>query len=207
MSNTIDLEVRVVPTSSLTLDPANARKHGTRNLSAIASSLRDFGQRKPLVVHGSVVVAGNGTLEAALSLGWERIAVALCPADWTLEQARAYALADNHTGDLSEWDPTVLADQLIELDAVGWDLSAYGFQQLTPPGSKGSFLDDMRDDTPPPETPFITPETYPLPYGFRADQRSRIIDAVNKAKTDGDQPDAPTALAYIAGLYLEGKIA
>jgi hypothetical protein len=67
-----------IPIESLHLDPANARKHGDRNRLAIRSSLARFGQRKPIVVRkdGMVVEAGNGTLEAAIELGWDQIATA-----------------------------------------------------------------------------------------------------------------------------------
>jgi site-specific DNA-methyltransferase (adenine-specific) len=33
---------------------------------------------------------------------------------------------------LAEWDAKILADQLIELDAVGWDVSEFGFEALQP---------------------------------------------------------------------------
>ena len=60
--------------SDLAIDPANVRKHDDRNLAAIKSSLSRFGQQKPIVIRpdGSVV-AGNGTLAAAQSLGWETL--------------------------------------------------------------------------------------------------------------------------------------
>jgi ParB-like chromosome segregation protein Spo0J len=59
--------------ADLSLDPNNARKHSQRNLDAIAASLKQFGQRKPIVVHRGVVLAGNGTVEAAKTLGWTEI--------------------------------------------------------------------------------------------------------------------------------------
>jgi ParB family chromosome partitioning protein len=130
---TADLKVERVSITALTPDPTNARKHSQKNLDAIAGSLRQFGQRRPLVVYGSTVIAGNGTLEAAKSLGWTEIAVTRVPSDWSPEQAKAYALADNRTAELAEWDSDVLADQLIELDAVGFDLSEFGFAQMEPP--------------------------------------------------------------------------
>lgn len=128
-----DLNVVVVPVVDLVADPENARKHSARNLEAIAGSLRLFGQRRPLVVHGQVVIAGNGTLEAAKSLGWTHVAITRTPADWSVEQARAYALADNRTAELADWDDRILADQLVELDAVGWDVAEFGFEPLRPP--------------------------------------------------------------------------
>ena len=113
--------------AQLSLDPKNARKHSARNLEAIAASLLKFGQRKPLVVHRGVVLAGNGTLEAARSLGWTEIDVAEVPDDWDNDTAKAYALADNRTAELAEWDESELAKQLLELQDADWDITELGF--------------------------------------------------------------------------------
>jgi ParB-like chromosome segregation protein Spo0J len=133
----VTLKISTVQISSLTPDPENARKHDERNLKAIENSLRQFGQRRPLVVTGDgVVVAGNGTLQAAKRLGWQEIDVTRTPPEWTYEQARAYAIADNRTAELASWNDTILAEQLIELDAVGWELDQLGFESITPPGEE-----------------------------------------------------------------------
>jgi hypothetical protein len=105
-----------------------------RTLILLQGVLKRFGQRKPLVVTGAnIVIAGNGTLEAAKKLGWSEIVVAYVPSDWTFEHARAYALVDNRTAELAEWDADKLAMQLIELDSVGWELDDVGFEKLEPP--------------------------------------------------------------------------
>ena len=114
--------------AQLSLDPTNARKHSPRNLEAIAASLNKFGQRKPIVVHKGVVLAGNGTLEAAKILGWTEIEVAEVPSDWDLDTAKAYALADNRTAELAEWDESELAKQLLELQDADWDITELGFE-------------------------------------------------------------------------------
>ena len=115
------MTIETVSIDSLSADPANARKHGERNLDAIAASLRRFGQQKPIVVdsHG-VVRAGNGQLAAAKLLGWTEIRVVrseLPPTELT-----AFAIADNRTGELAEWDTEVLAGLLsdAELGDVGF---------------------------------------------------------------------------------------
>jgi len=114
--------------SELTADPNNARKHSDKNLDAIASSLEKFGQRKPIVVHNGVVIAGNGTLEAAQKLGWHEIAITEVPDNWDADTAKAYAIADNRTAELAEWDKDVLASQLLELENSDWDLIDLGFE-------------------------------------------------------------------------------
>lgn len=137
--------MKTVAISELQLDPNNARKHSTRNLEAISESLVKFGQRKPLVVHRGVVIAGNGTLEAARLIGWTEIQIAEVPDDWDKETAKAYALADNRSAELAEWDEATLAKQLLELDANGWDIEALGFQQREVERPEPVDVDDVPD--------------------------------------------------------------
>lgn len=140
------MKIETVPIGSLTLDPENARKHTKKNLEAIAGSLSTFGQRRPLVVWDGIVIAGNGTLEAARSLGWKDIEITRVPPDWTHDQARAYALADNRTAELADWDHEILADQLIDLDSVGYEISDWGFEPLAPPsGDAGDAFTGLPD--------------------------------------------------------------
>ena len=95
----------------LSNDPANARKHNDRNIDAIIASLRRFGQQKPIVIdRTNIVRAGNGTLEAARRLGWESIDCVTTSLQGS--DAIAYAIADNRTAELAEWDEDTLAAQL-----------------------------------------------------------------------------------------------
>ena len=126
-----NLTIETVKTDDLTLDPNNARKHNARNIEVIANSLKSFGQRKPIVVtRDNIVVAGNGTLEAARSLGWEFISVARVPDEWSHEQVIAYALTDNRSAELAEWDANVLADQLLDISTL-FDTQEFGFNPLS----------------------------------------------------------------------------
>jgi len=149
----VSLTVTTAPIDTLALDPRNARKHGRRNLDAIKASLAEFGQRRPLVVDiDMTVIAGNGTLEAARDLGWSEIDVTVVPADWTPEQARAYALADNRTAELATWDEDVLFETLTELDLAGWDVDALGFDL---PDNVSGIIEDEAPE--PPEDPITKP--------------------------------------------------
>jgi len=102
-------------TGELQLDPRNARLHGPRNLEAMQASLERFGQQRPIVVSADgVVLAGNATLQAARALGWTHIdAVRTSLAD---AEAVAYAVADNRTAELAEWDAAVLGKLAQEVD-------------------------------------------------------------------------------------------
>lgn len=119
------MRIETMPLSALVSDDANARAHDERNLDAIKASLVAFGQQKPIVIdRGNRVIAGNGTLAAAVALGWESLKCVRT--SLTAAQARAYGIADNRTGELSTWDTSALASILTDidealLDAVGFD--------------------------------------------------------------------------------------
>lgn len=118
----------------LTLDPHNARDHAN-GVPEIAQSLLSFGQVKPIVLWGpdNVVMAGNGTVLAAREIGETELYAVRLPDDWDYDRARAFALADNRTAELSTWNLVELENTRWELDANGWDVQQFGFDQLRPP--------------------------------------------------------------------------
>src|SRR5262245_60793327 len=85
-----------VPIDSLQELEGNPRRG---DLEAVARSLREYKQRKPIIAtRDGTVIAGNHTLAAARLLGWPVIAV--LHVDDDEQRARAFALADNRTHDL-----------------------------------------------------------------------------------------------------------
>lgn len=120
------MEIKIQKIADLEHDAHNARKHPESQLSALKESLRRFGQAKPIVITSAgVVVAGNGTLEAARELGWTEIETVEIPAHWDAATTKAFALADNRTAELAQWDARELLSQLEELDE--FDMQALGF--------------------------------------------------------------------------------
>jgi DNA modification methylase len=112
--------------AALHLDPANVRRHPERNLDAIKASLARFGQQRPILVDADGIVrAGNGTLMAARALGWAEIDCVRT--ELRGAEATAYAIADNRTAELAEWEDGLLAEQLDALRVDGVDLGAIGF--------------------------------------------------------------------------------
>ena len=110
--------------TTLQLLPGNPRRG---DVAAVARSLDAFGQRKPIVaLRDGTVIAGNHTLQAAQSLGWEKIAVVWVDDDDAT--AKAFALADNRTAELGKYDNQALAaliNEVAQLDdellaATGW---------------------------------------------------------------------------------------
>lgn len=84
-------------------------------VDAVATSIKEFGFRQPIVVDKSgTVIVGHTRLKAAEKLGMKKVPVHV--ADMTPAQARAYRLADNKTNELAEWDDALLKIELEGLD-------------------------------------------------------------------------------------------
>lgn len=116
-----------VDLSTLTVDPNNTRKHNARSIDGVKRSLQKFGQRLPIIVQkqGLLVRVGNGRVLAARQLGWTHIAALVV--DESEADALQYAIADNRTGELSDWDYESLANQLKSLST---GLSDFQYEDL-----------------------------------------------------------------------------
>ena len=199
------MKIQAVDIEELKCDPANVRAHPTRNLDAIKASLTRFGQQKPIVVdQDGVVVAGNGTLEAARELGLGKLNIVrtkLKGSDRT-----AYAIADNRSGELAEWSEDLgqLLKSLQDDDAI--DHLSTGFTDEEIEGITGMF--DVDEQGLP-----ILPDGdragfQQMTFTLSDEQVDTVKAAVQKAKQAGPFVDAANensngnALARIGEVYL-----
>lgn len=95
------------------------------DVDAIASSYKEFGQIKPIVVAENgdgryVIIAGNHQYQAAKRLGWDSIACTVLDADE--KKAMAFAYADNRTSDLGGYDEDLLMQMIGEIGSEYSDL-------------------------------------------------------------------------------------
>lgn len=168
------LKSLLVDIVSLTPDPNNARTHPERNMISIMQSLQMYGQVKPIVVRRDkmIIVAGNGTYEAATRLAWTQIAASIV--DMTDVEAAGYGLADNRSAELAKWDFEVVArlDQLL-LEAghasIGWSLDELEVLRAAdwqPP----PIIDDGDGTSSEPE---------PLLISFKPDDYTEVGQAIN----------------------------
>lgn len=123
-----------VEIAGLTPDPRNARLHDERNIREVMESYKAHGQRKTIVVQRQadngqrmVVRAGNGQMEAAKRLGWTHIAAVVV--DENDRDAIRFAIRDNRTAELAEWDFKVLATEEASLREYGSSLTELGWTQ------------------------------------------------------------------------------
>ena len=155
--------------SDLKQDHKNARKRTETSASLLKESLQRYGPARSIVIdEDDRILAGNGTVEAALGLGIEGLRVidanpdeiiAVRRTGLTEDQKVGLALADNRTADLAEWDAEMLHRLSEEHDIAPWfeddDVEALleQVEQLEPEEGKTD-----PDETPePPEDPITKP--------------------------------------------------
>lgn len=149
--------LRLVPVGELSKDPANVRQHPEKNHAATRASLKRFGQRTPIVVQSDdmIVRAGNDRLAIFCEEGWSHIAALLV--DENNVEAAAYAIADNRSSELAEWDAEALNRQLHALQKEGIDLGELGFDDSDVADLLAGIetLDDDVDDPGPEDPPKV----------------------------------------------------
>ena len=99
-------------------DPKNARKRTDRSAKLIKQSLEQYGAARSIVIdENNRILAGNGTIAGAKAAGIKNLKIieangdeiiAVKRSNLTEDQKVGLAIADNRTGDLSEWDIDML---------------------------------------------------------------------------------------------------
>ena len=85
-------------------------------VDAVASSIKNFGFKNPIVIDSdNEIINGHTRLKAAKKLGLDTVPVIIAD-DLTEAQKKAFRLADNKVSEIAEWDIELLN---IELESIG----------------------------------------------------------------------------------------
>lgn len=115
----------------------NNPRNNEEAVKKVANSIKEFGFNQPIVVDkDNVIIVGHTRYLAAQELGLTEAPV-IVAGNLSDEQARAYRLADNKTGELAGWDFEKLALELEQIEDI--NMSDFGFIE-------GSDLDITDDD-------------------------------------------------------------
>jgi|SRR5579872_211759 len=107
--------------------PLNARKITDAAIGKVATSIREFGWRQPIVVEPSgVIVIGHVRRLAALRLGLTEVPVHVAD-NLSPVQLKALRLMDNRSHEEVIWDLDLLGAELLDLKGLELDLSLTGF--------------------------------------------------------------------------------
>lgn len=123
-----NLKIEYRPVGKLKPYAKNARAHPPEQIEAIVKSIKRFGFYAPVLVDSKrgTILKGHGAFQAACQLGMRTVP---CTEVGGLSEAelRALILADNKLAERSGWDKALLAGELTDLKAMGFDLELTGF--------------------------------------------------------------------------------
>jgi hypothetical protein len=120
------MQVEDRPLASIKPYDRNPRLNDS-GVEAVATSIKEFGFRQPIVIdENDVIIVGHTRYKAALKLKLATVPVHVARG-LNPDQARAYRLADNQTATLSTWHSDLLAQELLALQEAQFDLPLTGF--------------------------------------------------------------------------------
>jgi len=123
----------------------NARRHSPEQVSQLAKSIERWGWTMPVLIDETgEIIAGHGRVDAARQLGLVEVPC-MVAAGWSVDQKRAYALADNKLPLNASWDEDLLRVEVADLvkaeftsiGDIGFSVKEIG-KLLSPPDAGSS---------------------------------------------------------------------
>lgn len=128
----------------------NPRKN-EKAVDAVASSIRNFGFKVPIIIDkNNVVICGHTRILASRKLGMEEVPCVIAD-DLSEDQVKAFRLADNKTAELAEWDMDKLAE---ELQLIDMDMLQFGFEDLEDSLERDVLEDEFDENEELPTNPY-----------------------------------------------------
>jgi ParB-like chromosome segregation protein Spo0J len=134
----VKLVIKYLALDDIAADPRNARKHPPAQIRKIERLIAEYGWTTPMGIADGQLIYGHARRTAARNLRDRGVAIPGNPdpdkgptvdlSHLSAVQRRAYALADNRASLDAGFDADVLADELADLDADGFDLDLTGFE-------------------------------------------------------------------------------
>lgn len=135
------MQIIMMNVSDLIPYAKNAR-HNEKAVDKVASSIKEFGFKNPIIVdEKNEIIAGHTRLLAAKKLGIAEVPTIKVD-DLTPEQVKAFRIADNKTAEIAEWDFDLLAQELEELILADYNLELTGFDF----SEAEQLLDSLKDE-------------------------------------------------------------
>ena len=110
----------------------NNPRNNENAIDKVASSIKEFGFKVPIVVDkDKVVVTGHTRLLASKKLGLEEVPCVIAE-DLSEAQIKAFRIADNKVSEYSTWDNELLNIELEQLEELNFDMSEFGVSVFEP---------------------------------------------------------------------------
>lgn len=136
------LKIEQKPISEIIPYENNPRKN-EQAVDAVAESIRQFGFKVPIIIDKeNIIIAGHTRLKAAEKLGLDSVPVIVAD-DLTEEQATAFRLVDNKTGELAEWDFEKLKEEIETIKSI--DMAEFGFMVEQLQSEKEGTIEELHE--------------------------------------------------------------
>ena len=152
-----DLQIEQVEVRTLKPHPDNPRVHPKTQIRQIAESIKAFGFRMPVVIDADGrLICGHARIEACKLIGMARVP-AIRVTDLSESQIRGLLIADNRLTEISNWDDTLLAQNLkvlsdldldFDIETIGFDYGEIEQRILGLEGEVASESDDEDGEIP-----------------------------------------------------------
>lgn len=97
--------------------PHNPRTISAEAISKVSESIKEYGFQQPIVVDKkNIIVVGHTRWLAAIELNLKKVPTVTFTG--TKKQADAYRIADNRTGEETDWNNELLIDELNSIDGL-----------------------------------------------------------------------------------------
>ena len=124
----------------------NNPRRNENAIDKVASSIKEFGFKVPIVIDkDKVVVTGHTRLLASKKLGLEQVPCVVAD-DLSKAQIKAFRLADNKVSEFSTWDMELLKVELEELEELNFEVSDLGFEFMSMDQLDIPTFDDFDDE-------------------------------------------------------------
>lgn len=169
----------------------NSRTHSEAQVAQIAASIAEFGFTNPVLIdEAGGIIAGHGRVMGARQLGLARVPC-IRLSHLTELQRRAYVIADNKLALNAGWDNALLAQELRDISASGFDAALTGFAD----DEIGQLL--AAADVP--FEPAADPDDAPVPPTSPVSRAGDIWQLGNHRLLCGDSTSAESYAALLGG--------
>ena len=140
------MKIETINISDITPYEKNAKSHPKKQIDLLAENISRFGFTTPcLIDKDNNLIAGHGRLEAVKTLGWTDVPCVRME-NLTEDEVKALRLADNKLAEMSEWDMTLVTDELKELDDDLLDLTGFDKDLTVEPDEADDEVPDVPEE-------------------------------------------------------------
>lgn len=170
-------QIKLRPLDSLVHYARNSRTHSPGQVEQLQALMLEFGWTNAILIDEQGIVAGHGRCMAADAL-YKRgeqikfpngvaIPIGMVPtidcSGWTPAQRKAYIIADNRSALSAGWDEDMLRLELLELEAMDYDLSLTAFDEDELAALMAADFDPPVTDADPDAAPPVAEEPVSVP--------------------------------------------